>query len=88
MRRLSVRVDPSGTVLSASPSPASLFGFDPTGLAGQSVGTFIDVFEGLPERGAKDGADLEQVLETLGRRWVCVCGGAGASDLVIAEMFL
>lgn len=150
LRRLSVKVDATGTVLSVSDTPASLFGcgarasasagsvlicflrflylasfglawpallginlpcwvslgrrrylhcqprgrrapppeigprrFEPSSLLGRGLGSFVDVFAGLPEKGGPGGLDMERVLDAMARRrapprlFASLCGSFG-----------
>jgi hypothetical protein len=68
LRRLSLKLDTAGNVLSASDAPGSLFGFPPSRLVGRNVREFLDCFAGLPVRGGPQGLDVEHVLEAMVHR--------------------
>lgn len=64
-RRVSMRVDAHGTIESVSDTPAHIFGFKPDKMIGRNMSEVLDIFEGLPCTGGKQGLDMEHVMTEL-----------------------
>jgi hypothetical protein len=64
-RRVSLRIDAHGDILSVSDTPAQLFGFKPQLLVGRNLSNCLDIFTGLPNTGGAQGLDMEHVLTEL-----------------------